>query len=52
MDNQNYRNDWIDIISKIYTNLHSSKSVMHVSKESDKKRERLIKYFERLELIH
>jgi len=52
MDNQNYRNDWIDIISKIYTNLHTSKSVMHVSKESDKKRERLIKYFERLELIH
>lgn len=46
------RNTWIDIITKLYTHLHESDRVMHVSKESDKKRERIIKYFERLEEIH
>jgi len=46
------RNDCIDIITKLYTHLHESDRVMHVSKVSDKKRERIIKYFERLEEVH
>ena len=50
--NNDTKNGWIDIISKIYSNLHNSKRVMHVSKESDKKRERLLNYFNRLEEIH
>ena len=50
--NNDTRNGWIDIISKMYSNLHNSKRVMHVSKESDKKRERLLNYFNRLEEIH
>ena len=51
MDNE-IRNEWLDIISKMYKDLHNSKSVMHVSKESDKRRERLINYFNRLEEVH
>ena len=50
--NNEMRNGWIDIISKMYKDLHSSERVMHVSKESDKKRERLLNYFNRLEEIH
>ena len=46
------RNGWIDIISKMYKDLHNSERVLHVSKESDKKRERLLNYFSRLEEIH
>ena len=46
------RNGWIDIISKMYKDLHNSERVMHISKESDKKRERLLNYFNRLEEIH
>lgn len=50
--NNEMRNGWIDIISKMYKDLHNSKRVLHVSKESDKKRERLLNYFNRLEEIH
>lgn len=50
MDNEAM--NWIDIISKMYKNLHTSQRVMHVSKESDKKRERLLNYFNRLEEVH
>ena len=50
--NNEMRNGWIDIISKMYKDLHNSERVMHVSKESDKKRERLLNYFNRLEKIH
>lgn len=46
------RNQWIDIITKMYTDLHTSDRVMHVSKESDKKRDRIIKYLNRLEEVH
>lgn len=50
--NNEMRNGWIDIISKMYKDLHNSERVLHVSKESDKKRERLLNYFNRLEKIH
>ena len=50
--NNEMRNGWIDIISKMYKDLHNSERVLHVSKESDKKRERLLNYFNRLEEIH
>ena len=50
--NNEIRNGWIDIISKMYKDLHNSERVMHISKESDKKRERLLNYFSRLEEIH
>ena len=50
--NNEIRNGWIDIISKMYKDLHNSERVLHVSKESDKKRERLLNYFNRLEEIH
>ena len=50
--NNEMRNGWIDIISKMYKDLHNSERVMHVSKGSDKKRERLLNYFNRLEEIH
>jgi hypothetical protein len=48
----NERNIWIDTIAKIYTDLHTSDRVMHISKESDKKRDRILKYFDRLEKAH
>ena len=50
--NNEISNGWIDIISKMYKDLHNSERVLHVSKESDKKRERLLNYFSRLEEIH
>ena len=50
--NNEMRNGWIDIISKMYKDLHNSERVLHVSKESDKKRERLLNYFNRLKKIH
>ena len=43
--NNEMRNGWIDIISKMYKDLHNSERVLHVSKESDKKREKLLKGF-------
>ena len=48
----NMRNAWLDMISKVYTNLHNSDRVLRTSNVSDKKRERLLKYFERLEELH
>ena len=48
----NMRNAWLDMISKVYTNLHNSDRVLRASNISDKKRERLLKYFERLEELH
>ena len=48
----NMRNVWLDMISKVYTNLHNSDRVLRASNVSDKKRERLLKYFERLEELH
>ena len=51
MDNKT-RNAWIDMISKVYVNLHNSQRVFNSSNKSDKKRERIIKYFNRLEEVH
>ena len=51
MDND-MRNAWLDMISKVYSNLHNSDRVLKASNVSDKKRERLVKYFERLEDLH
>lgn len=48
----NIRNAWLDMISKVYSNLHNSDKVLKASNVSDKKRERLLKYFERLEELH
>mgnify|MGYP004531635597 FL=1 len=48
----NMRNAWLDMISKVYTDLHNSDRVLKASNVSDKKRERLVKYFERLEELH
>ena len=48
----NERNIWIDIISKLYKNLHMSESAMHGMSESDKKRDKILNYFERLEKAH
>ena len=48
----NERNEWIDIITKLYRKLHLSPVVMHTASESDKKRDRILKYFERLESVH
>ena len=48
----NMRNAWLDMISKVYTNLHNSDRVLRASNVSDKKRKRLLKYFERLEELH
>ena len=45
-------NAWIDMITKLYTHLHESDAVMHTSNENTKKRERIYKYFERLERVH
>lgn len=51
MDNKT-RNAWIDMISKIYADLHNSQRVLNSSNKLDKKRERIIKYFNRLEEVH
>ena len=51
MDNKT-RNAWIDMISKIYADLHNSQKVLNSSNKSDKKREKIIKYFNRLEEVH
>ena len=48
----NERNISIDIISILYKNLHMSESAMHGMSESDKKRDRILNYFERLEKVH
>ena len=48
----NMRNAWLDMISKVYSDLHNSDRVLKASNVSDKKRERLLKYFERLEELH
>ena len=48
----NESNLWIDIISKFYTNLHNTDRVLKASDLSDNRRERLFKYFERLEELH
>ena len=40
----NMRNAWLDMISKVYSNLHNSDRVLKASNVSDKKRERLLKY--------
>ncbi len=46
------RNKWIDIIAKLYKDLHMSKGAMHGVSESDKKRDKILNYFERLEEVH
>ena len=46
------RNKWIDIIAKLYKDLHMFKGAMHGMSESDKKRDKLLNYFERLEEVH
>lgn len=51
MDNKT-RDAWIDMISKIYADLHNSQRVLNSSNKLDKKRERIIKYFNRLEEVH
>lgn len=51
MDNKT-RNAWIDMISKIYADLHNSQRVLNSSNKSDKRREKIIKYFNRLEEVH
>ena len=51
MDNKT-RNAWIDMISKVYVNLHNNQRVLNSSSLSDKRRERIIKYFNRLEEVH
>lgn len=51
MDNKT-RNAWIDMISKVYVNLHNNQGVLNSSNKSDKKMERIIKYFNRLEEVH
>ena len=43
---------WIDIISKIYKDLHNSPQVMHKASIATKRRERILQYFDRLERIH
>ena len=48
----NMRDAWIDMITKVYADLHNSKRVINASSVSDKKRDRIIKYFERLEEVH
>ena len=48
----NETNAWIDMIAKLYTHLHETDAVMHTSNENTKKRERIYKYFERLERVH
>ena len=48
----NERNMWIDIIAKLYKNLHMSDGAMHGMSESDKKRDKILNYFDRLEKIH
>ena len=45
-------NAWTDMISKVYVNLHNSQRVLNSSSLSDKRRERIIKYFNRLEEVH
>lgn len=52
MNDKETMNNWIEIISKMYTNLHNTERVLHSSSVSDKKIDRLIKYFDRLEEIH
>ena len=51
MDNKT-RNAWIDMISKVYVNLHNSQRVLNSSSLSERRRERIIKYFNRLEEVH
>ena len=49
---EEYERRWIEILCKAYPNLHNESIVMHTSKESDKKTERVRKYFDRLDRVH
>ena len=42
-NNINNRNTWIDIISKLYKNLHMSKTTVRGMNENDKKRDEYLK---------
>ena len=46
------QNKWLDIIAKLYKELHMSKGAMKGMKDNDKKRDRILNYFERLEEVH
>ena len=41
----NMRNAWLDMISKVYTNLHNSDRVLKASNVSDKKKRKTTKIF-------
>lgn len=47
-----YERKWIELISRIYPNLHNEREVIHSSYLSDKKLERIKKYFDRLDILH
>lgn len=48
----NMKNEWLDMIAKVYSNLHNTDRVLKAASLSDKKREKLAKFFDRMERVH
>ena len=48
----NMKNEWLDMIAKVYSNLHNTDRVLKAASLSDKKRERLAKFFDRMDEVH
>lgn len=48
----NMRNEWLDMIAKVYSNLHNTDRVLKAASLSDKKRVKLAKFFDRMDRVH
>lgn len=48
----NMKNEWLDMIAKVYLNLHNTDRILKAASLSDKKRERLAKFFDRMDRVH
>lgn len=48
----NMKNEWLDMIAKVYSNLHNRDWVLKAASLSDKKREKLAKFFDRMDRVH
>ena len=48
----NMKNEWLDMIAKVYSNLHNTDRVLKAASLSDKKREKLAKFFDRMDRVH
>ena len=46
------QNEWLDAIVKLYPKLHLDERVIHHSNKSDKKKQKVLSWLEKIEEIH